>query len=41
MRHRCSRWKSRISLAGRWRDLSPAMWILSILFVIKLGWFAG
>lgn len=26
-------------LAGRWRELSPAMWVLSILFVIKLGWF--
>ncbi len=34
-------WTAIKLLAGRWRDLSPAMWILSILFVIKLGWFAG
>jgi AGZA family xanthine/uracil permease-like MFS transporter len=27
-------------LAGRWRDLNPALVILSLLFVIKLGWFA-
>nr|WP_298135971.1 NCS2 family permease [uncultured Pseudomonas sp.] len=27
-------------LAGRWRDLNPALVILSVLFVIKLGWFA-
>ena len=24
---------------GRYRDLNPALVILSILFVIKLGWF--
>jgi AGZA family xanthine/uracil permease-like MFS transporter len=34
-------WTAIKLLAGRWRELSPAMWILSILFVIKLGWFAG
>ena len=28
-------------LAGRWRELSPAMWVLSALFVVKLGWFTG
>jgi AGZA family xanthine/uracil permease-like MFS transporter len=28
-------------LSGRWRDLNPALVILSILFVIKLGWFAA
>lgn len=27
-------------LAGRWRELNPALVILSALFVIKLGWFA-
>jgi AGZA family xanthine/uracil permease-like MFS transporter len=27
-------------LAGRWRDLNPALVVLSVLFVIKLGWFA-
>jgi AGZA family xanthine/uracil permease-like MFS transporter len=26
-------------LAGRWRDLNPALVVLSLLFVIKLGWF--
>ncbi|MDA7085075.1 NCS2 family permease [Pseudomonas sp. SA3-5] len=26
-------------LAGRWRDLNPALVVLSVLFVIKLGWF--
>ncbi|HLV15985.1 MAG TPA: NCS2 family permease [Pseudomonas sp.] len=26
-------------LAGRWRDLSPAMWILAILFAVKLAYF--
>jgi AGZA family xanthine/uracil permease-like MFS transporter len=34
-------WTAIKLLAGRWRDLSPAMWVLSILFVIKLGWFNG
>ncbi|HAB65319.1 MAG TPA: guanine permease, partial [Pseudomonas sp.] len=34
-------WTAIKLLAGRWRELSPAMWILSILFVVKLGWFAG
>ncbi|MEX6501603.1 NCS2 family permease [Pseudomonas zhanjiangensis] len=27
-------------LSGRWRELNPALVILSVLFVIKLGWFA-
>ncbi|MCG4452138.1 NCS2 family permease [Pseudomonas sp. MMS21-TM103] len=27
-------------LAGRWRDLNPALVVLSVLFVIKLSWFA-
>ena len=27
-------------LSGRWRELNPALVILSALFVIKLGWFA-
>ncbi len=34
-------WTAVKLLAGRWRELSPAMWILSILFVIKLGFFNG
>jgi AGZA family xanthine/uracil permease-like MFS transporter len=34
-------WTAIKLLAGRWRELSPAMWILSALFVVKLGWFAG
>jgi len=34
-------WTAVKLLAGRWRELSPAMWILSALFVVKLGWFAG
>ena len=25
----------------RWRELSPAMWVLSALFVVKLGWSTG
>jgi AGZA family xanthine/uracil permease-like MFS transporter len=28
-------------LSGRWRELNPALVILSILFVIKLGWFTA
>ena len=32
-------WTAIKLLAGRWRELSPAMWILSALFVIKLGFF--
>jgi AGZA family xanthine/uracil permease-like MFS transporter len=32
-------WTAIKLLAGRWRELSPALVILSILFVIKLGWF--
>jgi AGZA family xanthine/uracil permease-like MFS transporter len=27
-------------LAGRWHELNPALVILSLLFVVKLGWFA-
>src|SRR3990167_7962488 len=27
-------------LAGRWRELNPALVVLSLLFVVKLGWFA-
>ena len=34
-------WTAVKLLAGRWRELSPAMWILSVLFVIKLGFFNG
>ena len=34
-------WTAIKLLAGRWRELSPAMWILSALFVIKLGFFNG
>jgi adenine/guanine/hypoxanthine permease len=34
-------WTAIKLLAGRWRELSPAMWILSALFVVKLGWFTG
>ncbi|HTN29659.1 MAG TPA: hypothetical protein VL178_02345, partial [Pseudomonas sp.] len=26
-------------LAGRWRELNPAMWVLSALFVVKLALF--
>ena len=26
-------------LAGRWRELNPALVILAVLFVMKLGWF--
>lgn len=33
-------WTSIKLLAGRWRELNPALVILSLLFVIKLGWFA-
>jgi len=33
-------WTAIKLLTGRWRDLNPALVILSILFVIKLGWFA-
>ncbi|MBO3276794.1 NCS2 family permease [Pseudomonas schmalbachii] len=32
-------WTAAKLLAGRWRDLNPALVILSVLFVIKLGWF--
>ncbi|WP_417704953.1 NCS2 family permease [Pseudomonas sp.] len=33
-------WTAVKVLAGRWRELSPAMWVLSALFVIKLAYFA-
>lgn len=32
-------WAAIKLLAGRWRELNPALVILAILFVIKLGWF--
>ncbi|MCY1275966.1 Adenine permease AdeQ [compost metagenome] len=32
-------WTAAKLLAGRWRELNPALVILSILFIIKLGWF--
>jgi AGZA family xanthine/uracil permease-like MFS transporter len=34
-------WTAVKLLAGRWRDLNPALVVLSILFVIKLGFFSG
>jgi len=33
-------WTAVKVLAGRWRELNPAMWVLSALFVIKLAYFA-
>jgi AGZA family xanthine/uracil permease-like MFS transporter len=33
-------WTAVKVLAGRWRELNPAMWALSALFVIKLAYFA-
>lgn len=33
-------WTAIKVISGRWKDLSLAMWVLSILFVIKLGFFA-
>ncbi|MET1078634.1 MAG: NCS2 family permease [Pseudomonas sp.] len=32
-------WVAIKALAGRWSELNPALVILAILFVIKLGWF--
>ncbi len=32
-------WTAIHLLAGRWRELSPAMWVLSALFVVKLALF--
>lgn len=32
-------WTAIKLISGRHRDLNPALVILSILFVIKLGWF--
>ncbi len=32
-------WAAIKALAGRWRELSPALVILAVLFVIKLGFF--
>jgi len=32
-------WAAVKLLAGRWRELNPALVILAVLFVIKLGWF--
>ena len=33
-------WTAIKLLSGRWKDLNSAMWVLSILFIIKLGFFA-
>lgn len=33
-------WTAIKLLSGRWSDINTAMWILSILFIIKLGFFA-
>ena len=33
-------WTAVKVLAGRWRELNPAMWVLSALFVVKLAYFA-
>lgn len=33
-------WTAVKVLAGRWRELNPAMWVLSTLFVVKLAYFA-
>lgn len=33
-------WTAIKLFSGRWKDLNSAMWILSILFIIKLGFFA-
>ncbi|NLZ78522.1 MAG: NCS2 family permease, partial [Gammaproteobacteria bacterium] len=32
-------WTAIKLLSGRWKDINSAMWILSILFIIKLGFF--
>ncbi len=32
-------WTAIKLLSGRWRELNSALWILSILFIIKLGFF--
>ncbi|HHW1845879.1 TPA: NCS2 family permease, partial [Pseudomonas aeruginosa] len=32
-------WTAIKVLSGRWRELNPALVILSVLFVIKLGFF--
>jgi AGZA family xanthine/uracil permease-like MFS transporter len=34
-------WTAIKTISGRWSDLNPALVILSILFVIKLGWFSA
>jgi AGZA family xanthine/uracil permease-like MFS transporter len=34
-------WTAIKAISGRWSDLNPALVILSILFVIKLGWFSA
>ena len=33
-------WTAVKVLAGRWRELNPAMWVLSALFIVKLAYFA-
>ncbi|WP_061240548.1 NCS2 family permease [Ectopseudomonas composti] len=32
-------WTAVKVLAGRWRELNPAMWVLSALFIVKLAYF--
>ncbi len=34
-------WTAIKLLAGQWRQLSPAMWVLSALFVVKLAYFSA
>lgn len=34
-------WTAIKLLAGQWRELNPALWILSALFVVKLGFFSA
>ena len=33
-------WTAVKVLSGRWRELNPAMWVLSALFIVKLAYFA-
>ena len=34
-------WTAVKLLSGKWRELNSALVVLSIIFVIKLGWFGG
>jgi AGZA family xanthine/uracil permease-like MFS transporter len=34
-------WTAIKLLAGQWRQLNPALWILSALFVVKLAYFSA